>query len=133
MGGVTIPSYDYKKFILELLNNTELLSSEITDSLTEKFGITKNYGRKIILKYVREGDIYSSFPLVFRSNQAGYSLSPGNNQYVHLLQHKPRLENAYMTFIKNGFISKYHLLKLGGVIDIDGSKYYDLGKILSDL
>ena len=43
MGGVTIPSYDYKKFILELLNNTELLSSEITDSLTEKFGITKNW------------------------------------------------------------------------------------------
>lgn len=128
-----MPTNDYRTFLISMLEDKVLLSSEITDALSNKFGITKNYGRKLILKHVRARDIYSSFPLVFKSNQAGYSLIHGNNQYISLLHHKPRLENVYMAFIQNGFISKYHLLKLGGVIDVLKSKYYDLGKVLSDL
>lgn len=128
-----MPSYNYLSFIKNLLSNREMLSTEITDFLTKQFGITKNYGRKLIHKFVKNREIYSSYPLVFKGGQAGYSLKPGNNQYLCFLDQKPRLKSAYNHFIKDGFISKYKLLKISGVLNKDNTKYYDLGKLLADL
>ena len=129
-----MPSYDYMSFIKNILKNGELLSGNITDELSKKFGITKTYGRKLLSKYVSEKEIYSSYPLLFlNGGQCGYSLNSGNNQYVALLPNKPRLQNVYYIFIRTGFISQYKLLKITGVINDENSKYYDLGKVINDL
>jgi len=129
-----MPSYDYLSFIKKILKNGELLSGNITDELSKKYGITKTYGRKLLSKYVSEKEIYSSYPLLFlNGGQCGYSLNSGNNQYVALLPNKPRLQNVYYIFIRTGFISQFELLKITGVINDENTKYYDLGKVINDL
>lgn len=134
MGGVNLPSNNYVKFIKSALQGKELLSNDITDLLTRKFKITKNYARKLLATGVRKGQIYSSFPLVFLGGgQYGYSLTPGNNQYINLLDNKPRLKVVYYKVLNYRIISKYEVLKLAGVINDVGTKYYDFGKVIADL
>lgn len=128
-----MPTRNYLEHIKNVLSTGAVLSGDITDALIYKFGIRKNYGRTLLHRYVKNKDIYTSYPLIFKSGQAAYSLNPGNNEYVHLLHLKPRLDVVYKVFLANRFISKYELLKLSGVLNVVNSRYYDIERVINDL
>jgi hypothetical protein len=127
-----MPSYDYANYVKKLLLDGPLLSSIITDSLVEKFKITKTYSRTVLSR-LNDENIFNSYPLFFSSGQLGYSISQNRHEYVKLLDEKPRLKTAYEFLNRQRIVSKLSLLKITGALDTTGSKYYDIGKVLFDL
>jgi len=123
----------YLDFIKKLLSRGEKISSEITDKLMEEFKISRGYARNLIWDFAKDKKIFSSYPLKFDSGQYGYSLTEGNNQYVSLLYHKPKLEGVYYKFLEERVISEYDIHKLSGALNVGKSRYYDLTKVINDL
>src|SRR5690554_298229 len=107
-----MPTHNYMGLITELLSKRPLLSTDITKEMIFKFGIRDTYAKNLLSKYAKQRIIYSSYPLLFDNGQYAYSLEKGNNQYVNLLHHKPRLNNIYTEFIRYKIISQLDILKL---------------------
>lgn len=128
-----MPSYDYNKFIVELLKTGAMLGSDITFALKEKFNKTESHCRKILNRAKDSKIVYDSYPLVFNNGQFGYSLESSRDNYKSLLKYKPRLYEAFMLMNRDLIVSKIKLLKITGTLNTIDTKYYDFGKLIKDL
>ena len=128
-----MPSYDYNKYIVELLKTGAMLGSEITLALKAKFDKTESHCRKILNRAKDSKIVFDSYPLVFNNGQFGYSLESSRDNYISLLKHKPRLYEAFSLLAKDIVVSKIKLLKITGTLNMTDTKYYDHGKLIKDL
>jgi hypothetical protein len=128
-----MPSYNYEKLIKSLLLEGPKLSSFITDSLVDKFNVRKSTARKNLNRLSQKGVIFDSRPLKFLGNEYGYSLKGGSDQYIKLLNEKPKLYNLYILFSSHRIVPINEMLKIGGLLNKKDTKYYDIDKAEKDL
>lgn len=128
-----MPSYDYNKYIVELLQTGAMLGSDITRALKEKFKKTESHCRKILNRTKENKIIFDSYPLVFNNGQFGYSLESSRKNFESLLEYKPRLYAAYTLLNTENIVSEIKLLKITGTLNTTDTKYYDFGKLKKDL
>lgn len=126
----------YGPFITKTLKKKGImLSTELASCLQEKFKLSKAYSKTVISRLIASKIVFTSYPLKFKDGCVGCSLENNNHwQYAKLLEkNKPKLNAAYSYLRNNYGISHYDLLKLTGAINLFNTKYYDIGKVLSDL
>ena len=128
-----MPTNDYVKFVKKYLIDEPKLSSEITDAIEKKFGISKKYARTVLSRMNGNDEIYHTGGLRFKSGQRGYSINSNPHSFYSLLEEKPRLKNAVDLLSSNKVVSKLDLLKITGILNIENTKYYDLTKLTNDL
>jgi hypothetical protein len=128
-----MPSNDYVSYVKSILSTGPKLSSDISNEISEKFSIRKEYARTVLSRMNSTNEIYHTGFLLFKDGQRGYSLSSDPRSFESLLVHKPKLKNAVELLKFNMFIPKVVLLKITGVLNMENTNYYDIKKLLSDL
>jgi hypothetical protein len=97
-----------------LRSQKSVLSPTLESDLEKRFRLSHSYAKTILSRLVKEGLIYSSYPLTFAFGALGISLEKGSNNFLNLLSvHKPYLLEIF-SFLDahSGVISPFEIKRL---------------------